>query len=155
MGRSCISWRRWKLAEGAQSGQDNLYVESETGSSWSAPRLVAVLSGEDSRDLVHRGKLRDLTSRVSPNGRYLTFMSDRSLTGYDNRDAVSGQPDEEVFLYDEATRPAEVRLVQPDGRAPTGSSTPTGEGRTVLVDPHMPCGGGRWLAASIPGWTEP
>jgi hypothetical protein len=23
----------------------------------------------------------------------------RSLTGYDNRDAVSGQPDEEVYLY--------------------------------------------------------
>ena len=31
---------------------------------------------------------------------YLAFMSDRSLTGYDNTDAVSGQPDEEVYLYD-------------------------------------------------------
>ena len=27
-------------------------------------------------------------------------MSERSLTGYDNRDAASGKPDEEVFLYD-------------------------------------------------------
>ena len=26
-------------------------------------------------------------------------MSDRSLTGYDNRDATSGKPDEEVFEY--------------------------------------------------------
>ena len=26
-------------------------------------------------------------------------MSDRSLTGYDNHDAHSGKPDEEVFLY--------------------------------------------------------
>jgi hypothetical protein len=33
------------------------------------------------------------------------FMSERSLTGYDNRDAVSGVLDEEVYLYDaEATR---------------------------------------------------
>lgn len=27
-------------------------------------------------------------------------MSERSLTGYDNRDAVVGLPDEEVYLYD-------------------------------------------------------
>jgi hypothetical protein len=27
-------------------------------------------------------------------------MSERSLTGYDNRDAVSGLPDEEVYLYE-------------------------------------------------------
>jgi hypothetical protein len=27
-------------------------------------------------------------------------MSERSLTGYDNHDAVSGQPDEEVYLYE-------------------------------------------------------
>jgi hypothetical protein len=31
------------------------------------------------------------------------FMSERSLTGYDNRDAVSGLPDEEVYLYDTVT----------------------------------------------------
>lgn len=28
------------------------------------------------------------------------FMSDRSLTGYEDMDAVSGQWDEEVYLYD-------------------------------------------------------
>ena len=39
-----------KLAEGAQVGGDNLYVESESGSTWSAPRLVAVLSEEDRND---------------------------------------------------------------------------------------------------------
>jgi len=35
-------------------------------------------------------------------GQYMAFMSDRSLTGYDNIDAHSGQPDEEVFVYDAA-----------------------------------------------------
>lgn len=40
-----------------------------------------------------------LNARVSPNGQWLTFMSSLPLTGYDNRDAVSGQPDQEVYLY--------------------------------------------------------
>ena len=31
-----------------------------------------------------------LTARVSPNGRYLAFMSDASPTGYDNVDQNSG-----------------------------------------------------------------
>jgi hypothetical protein len=37
---------------------------------------------------------------VTPDGRYLVFMFQRSLSGYDNRDVVSGEPDEEVYLYD-------------------------------------------------------
>jgi Tol biopolymer transport system component len=141
-----------KLAEGAQSAQDNLYVESETGSSWSAPRLVAVLSGEDAADL-SSGPLRDLSSRVSANGRYLTFMSDVSLTGYDNRDAVSGVPDEEVFLYDEASGRLHCVSCDPTGARPDGIHEPTGEGH-IFIDPHS-VWGGRWLAGSIPGWTEP
>ena len=46
------------------------------------------LSGETARS----GKAQDransafLTARVSPNGRYLAFMSEASLTGYDNED---------------------------------------------------------------------
>ena len=44
-----------------------------------------------------------LTARVSPNGRYLAFMSAASLTGYDNVDVHSGVPDEEVYLYDRPT----------------------------------------------------
>ena len=44
-----------------------------------------------------------IDSEVSPDGRYLAFMSDRSLTGYDNVDAVSGMRNEEAFLYDAVT----------------------------------------------------
>ncbi len=104
-----------------EPGQDNLYVAYETGSTWST-RLIAVFSGEDSNDWSKSGAEESggMTSRVSPNGRFLAFMSDRSLTGYDNRDAGSGAPDEEVFLYDAADQPFGVRLVQPDGERPTG-----------------------------------
>jgi hypothetical protein len=131
-----------KLAEGAESGQRNLYVESETGSSWSAPRLVAVVGA-------------NYTYRVSPDGRYLAFMSDRSLTGYDNHDVVSGAPDEEVYLYDEATGGLSCVSCNPTGARPDGVYDHPGEGTNkILVDAYG-VWQGFWLAGSIPGRTEP
>ena len=148
--------------EEAQPGQPNLY-RSHDGTT----KLIAVLSPKDAPDWgdnldENRGKiftpgkgLEDLTGRVSPDGRWLAFMSERSLTGYVNRDASSGKPDEEVYLY----------------HAPVG----TGEGALACVScnltgarPHGveyahleggPAGGAiwpvqQWLAASVPGWTS-
>ena len=43
-------------------------------------------------------------AEVTPDGRCLVFMSEWSLTGYDNRDAVSGVLDEEVYRYDAVIR---------------------------------------------------
>jgi hypothetical protein len=40
------------------------------------------------------------SSRVSPSGRHAAFTSHAQLTGYDNTDVASGEPDAEVFLYD-------------------------------------------------------
>ena len=144
-----------KLAEGAEPGKENLYVESESGSVWSAQRLVAILSEADIFDWAGRefGAMSHLTSRVSPSGRYLTFMSDQSLTGYDNRDALSGQPDMEVFLYDEATGQLRCVSCNPTGARPEGVFDAYGSEQ--LVDPRHLWAEGRWLAASIPGWTEP
>ena len=141
------------LASGAEPGKPNLYVESETGSTWSAPRLVAVLSFVDRTDWggTEGGVLESQTSRVSASGRYLTFMSDESLTGYDNRDANSGQPDEEVFLYDEATNHLTCASCNPTGARPDGILRPEG-GDKFLVD-EKDKWGGHWLAGNIPGWT--
>ena len=72
----------------------NLYVSHD-----GVTRFVAELSADDAPDWGGRGGLGEMTSRVSPDGEWLAFMSDRSLTGYDNHDAVSGMPDEEVYLY--------------------------------------------------------
>jgi hypothetical protein len=156
------------LAPGAQSGKVNLYVASETGSNWSAPRLVAVLSEEDSATWNVGGSLANylqspggLASRLSPNGRFLAFMSDRSLTGYDNRDARSGRPDEEVFLYDEATGHLACVSCNPSGARPTGLVEAEEEG----VGPATEAARNSWplfdklgiwqghaLAADIPAW---
>jgi WD40-like Beta Propeller Repeat len=134
-------------------------------------RFIAALSYQDAADwgagvagnglasnLPPSQDLSAVTSSVSPNGRYLAFMSDRSLTGYDNLDAVSGQPDEEVYLYDAQSG----RLVcascnpNPEGegfRHPHGvfDTQLSGEGFGLLVD-RPEIWRERWLAASIPGW---
>jgi hypothetical protein len=143
-----------KLAEGAQPGADNLYVESQNGSTWSPPRLVAVLSAEDSNDWdaedVGNLGVGGLTSRVSPDGRFLAFMSERDLTGYDNRDASSGQPDEEVFEYDEANSQLSCVSCDRTGVRPAGILDEGGP--SSLVD-ETKVWAGRWLAASLPVWT--
>jgi DNA-binding beta-propeller fold protein YncE len=131
-------------------------------------RFIAALSAQDgadwgqgpsSRVSMHEN-LASVTSRVSPNGRYLAFMSDRSLTGYDNTDAASGQPDEEVYLYDAQTGRLVCASCNPNQGAGGGWQRPrgvfdtegAGEGLGLLADsPEI--WRERWLAGSIPGWT--
>ncbi len=140
---------------GAESGGDNLYVEryDEAAKAWAPPMFIALLSSEDAHDWrVSEGNLSELTSRVSPNGRYLAFMSEKSLTGYDNRDVNSGIPDEEVFLYDVDTGRLVCASCNPTGARPEGRTEGTegGDGPLVDFDKRWE---GRWFAANIPGWT--
>ena len=124
-------------------------------------RLVAVISHQEwhdwEGDTNAPGNLSGLTSRVSPNGRYLAFMSDRPLTGYDNRDAHSGQPDEEVYLYH-----SPENLATESGTLVCASCDPSGARPDGVFDSGMFPGllvdrpgtwTGRGLAGSIPGWT--
>jgi hypothetical protein len=120
-------------------------------------RFITVLSGEDSLDWSGQNgnNLGGLTARVSPNGRYLAFMSERSLTGYDNRDAESGVRDQEVFLYDDQAPASEAlrcASCNPTGARPLGVFDP-GTFPGLLVD-HPKNWGHHWLAGSIPGWTR-
>jgi hypothetical protein len=137
--------------ETAQAGQPNLYL-----SRGGALKLVAVLSAEDKPDW--NTDVRELTARISPNGQWLAFMSQRSLSGYDNRDAVSGKADEEVFLYDAGANGGEGQLdcasCNPSGGRPHGV-----EYGNPQDHKHLLSGGDRiwesttWLAANIPTWN--
>jgi hypothetical protein len=123
----------------------NLYVEHYNGATetWEAPRFIAAISGIDA---VHDAKfavLMEHTSGASPDGRYLAFMSQRDLTGYDTADVnpgayeeegegervvyEDGQPvpahDEEVYLYHAETSPS--GRLQP-GNLVCASCDPTG-----------------------------
>jgi hypothetical protein len=143
--------------EKAEPGQPNLYL-SRDGST----AFIATLSAKDSPDWGDgQPDLMLLTARVSPDGGWLAFMSQRSLTGYDNRDAVSGMPDQEVFLY---RGPG-----GDEGVLACASCDPTGARPQGIEYRHLEIsngaglvGGGsgvwpesEWLAANIPTWTSP
>ncbi len=141
-------------AHGATPGF-NLYVDhyDAAAKAWAPPTFVASLSAGDKPDRDESGGHGSggKTSRISPNGNYLAFMSERSLTGYDNRDANSGAADEEVFLYDTSTGRIVCASCDPTGARPVGLR----EGSAYqehLVD-YATNWHGRWVAANVPGWT--
>lgn len=154
-----------KLAVGAIAGnctatnpvpdaRCNLYARHE-----GATRLVAIVSNEDYPDWA-AGQPDDLmsqTSRVSSSGRWLAFMSDQRLTGYNNEDVTSTRAhprsDEEVFLYDFSGDAGAGQLIcascDPSGARPVGVEY----GTLHLVAGVEVWNPDRWIAASIPGWS--
>jgi hypothetical protein len=149
------------LAPGAKPGSGcealasatcNLYVRHAGVTTY-----IAALSGSDQRwEEEPGGKLGLVTARVSPNGLWFAFMSNRSLTGYDNRDANSGEPDEEVFLYDASTNRLRCVSCDPTGARPVGVFGPKASGSLTpgpLVD-RSNIWTERWYAAIIPGWEN-
>jgi hypothetical protein len=75
-----------------------------------------------------------ITARVSPNGKYLGFDSLERLTGFNNLDAVSGQPDQEIFLYDGEAKNLACASCGRNGVLPTSpASIRLPEGETVFT----------------------
>jgi hypothetical protein len=120
----------------------NLFVRRGTTTS-----LVAVVSGADWPDW--NTALSHQTARVSPNGRWLAFMSQRDLTGYDTRDVLTGKPDEELYLYDADAGDVECASCNPTGSRPVGEEYR----RDALYGGDRVWETGTSLAADIPGWT--
>jgi hypothetical protein len=145
-------------AEGEEpaAGVDNLYVVHIHDSD-RPTTFVASLAIADEHDWEFQPggeELEGVTSRVSPDGRYLAFMSELSLTGYDNIDIASDAADEEVFEYDAASQRIVCVSCNPTGERPHGvfDTEDSGEGLGLLVDRRR-IWKNRWLAASVPGWT--
>jgi WD40-like Beta Propeller Repeat len=136
----------------------NLYVarrDPQSSSGWRTS-FIARLSGEDEPDWQGTGHLEGqgaLTSRVSNDGRWLAFMSDQDLTGYDSRatsPTAQDAPAEEVYLYDSTTGGLVCASCEPSGARPVGVfDPPHGTLSELIVDPSAEWGG-RWLAGSIP-----
>ena len=124
--------------ETATAGQNNLFELHYEGSKWN-DTFIATLSGEDRPEweVNRNADTAYLTARVSPDGRYLAFMSEAAITGYDNTDQNSGQLDEEVFLYDSETARLRCVSCNPTGGRPIGvlDTLNSGEGLGLVVEP--------------------
>lgn len=137
--------------EAAVAGEPNLYFWSDGES----PRFIATLSFADgptwgrvnaNEGLGYAGRQN---AAGSPSGRYFAFMSENGLTGYVNDDAVSGEPAQEVFLYDSRADHLECISCNPSGASP--------EGETVEPESAADPAGlwtGRRAAAILPQSSE-
>jgi hypothetical protein len=101
------------FAPEAQEGAPNLYVV-RTG----MLELIATLSDEDSEDW--SGYLEERSSRLTPDGMHLAFLSRRSLTGYDNTDPVEEVAQPELFVWDAGERQLTCVSCIPSGAPPIG-----------------------------------
>jgi hypothetical protein len=92
------------------------------------------------------------TARVSPDGLHLAFLSNSSLTGFDNLDAASKAPDAELFLYAAGAARLACVSCNPTGGRPIGSASipgaiANGEGilATQVYKPRVLSAGGSRL----------
>ncbi|HWX44627.1 MAG TPA: NHL repeat-containing protein [Solirubrobacteraceae bacterium] len=113
------------------ASEDGSYVYFVTGNGLAlyeyhdgVSTFIASLSQEDELDWGGSNpvfsNLGKFTSEVSPSGRYLEFMSSRDLVGYDNLDANSGRPDQEVYEYDAVANHLVCASCNPTGSRPVG-----------------------------------
>ncbi len=136
---------RQALAAGAVAGEDNLYLRK--GGTVSliavvspADRGVGTAVGPNNPPTIDSRSPFTHSSRVSADGRHLVFMSNLSLTGYDNADANTGEAASEIYLYDADSAQISCVSCNPSGARPVGQrlrgaylpSNPNGEGRTKL-----------------------
>jgi hypothetical protein len=149
--------------EQAVAGKDNLYEIHYDGAQWTRT-YIATLSEGDGPEWgggTTKSNSAYVTARVSSNGRYLAFMSQAPITGYDNIDAnpaANGARDQEVYLYDSLTTTLRCVSCSPSGARPAGvlDTERAGEGLGLLVDRRLVWGREgheHWLAGNIPGWT--
>jgi hypothetical protein len=135
------------LAAGASRGKPNMYVWHETAEGTETVRFIATLRAPNDTEeeepdeeenieqeiagalTPYRSDIADWTSRpvesqayVTPDGAHLAFMSVEPLTGYENKDQVTGEPDHEVFEYSAETGRRVCASCDPSGAPPLGSA---------------------------------
>jgi hypothetical protein len=134
------------LAPRATTGEPNLYVDHEGIKTYIATLSMDDLGGRgvgSPNILNNTAILRG--SRVSADGHTVAFESIESLTGYDNSDAVNGEPDLEVFVYDAPSDRLECVSCRPSGGRPEGQ--PYQKSDRTADEPFKAGGEYFWTAA--------
>ncbi len=130
-----------ELASGAVSGQPNLYVWHGASSGAGSVSFIATLAApeeEEQEDVEalragpafpYHSDLLDWSDRptlsqayVTPDGTHLAFMSVEPLSGYDNEDQATNEPDHEVFEYSAQSGRLACASCDPGGARPLGSA---------------------------------
>ena len=113
-----------------------------------AAKLVASDAADIQRQEEGAVRLKPIEDpwRASPNGEWFAFMSTTPLTGYDNRDAVTGVRDEEVYLYNAVGERLVCASCDPTGARPRGAPYLGVELATYGGVTNQP------VAATVPGW---
>lgn len=117
------------------AGKPNLYA-------WTNEEGVSFVVSLSSEDFLDWGFPKAnpfsfyLSTSNSSDGRYFTFMSVLSLTGYDNRDAATGLAAQEVFLYDAEARSLKCISCNPTGARPKSQRIHVDAGFPI-VDPQL------------------
>ncbi len=95
------------VVEGAEAGNQNLYL-------WNGEKTTFIAT-----DLSYNGPLG--LEQTSPDGKWLSFESERSLTGYDNV-APNNKSATELFLYHAASGQLACASCNPTGEPPIAGS---------------------------------
>lgn len=90
-------------------------------------------------------------SRTTPDGGELLFISRVSLTGYDNTDVMTGEPDPEVYLFSTDTGKTVCVSCNPEGERPYPkldalTHTPVESQRIAIANRRVPIGAPRVLS---------
>ncbi len=108
---------------GASADGSRVYFQDESALKlWSSGTITALAPGADAT-LPQDYPPTTGTARVSADGAKLLFVSEASLTGYDNTDLNSGEPDSQVFLYDATGGSLTCVSCNPTFGRPIGPST--------------------------------
>jgi hypothetical protein len=132
------------LAAGATAGAGNVYLHDASGGT----TFVATIGAAFPDVTSFRREPFRRTARVSADGSHVAFMSNRSLTGYDNTDADSGKADIEVFVY-EVGGSLHCVSCNPGGSRPVGRAA-----SDPMIHRYGPYTASTPLAAFIPGWQS-
>jgi hypothetical protein len=142
--------------ENAQAEAPNLYVWQDG----IGIRFITTLSEGDGADW---GKPRDLAAGQlsgtsmysSPSGRFLTFMSERNLAGDESDDPETGEPAEQIFLYDSKTNGLGCVSCNPYGGTDAAHQIVKGTSEGGLLFPDLQgLWAGRFVSATLPESTE-
>jgi NHL repeat len=142
---------RKALGGEGKAGQPNLYLY-EAGA---ATKFIGTVAA---RDLVLNFRYNGLAllspgepgargTRVTPDGSHFAFVSQESLTGYDNKDATDGTPATEVYLYDASEGKLACVSCNPSGGRPVGREFEGNGNAKVRVAAELSLGANQFFSA--------